>query len=262
MPKLHTECKICKTQELPTARLVIDPQGAMAKYRLEADVTEAGMAMWCDVMRCGTFVTEWNLPKPDNTIQYLSSWTVRIYIEWKGVSLGMWIFFKVMVRRSSDGLLNCALAGCSVHGKHGMLTIFTHPAPVILCVLGQASLVSFVQDFEAGRLKKYLQSETRQHKWGNWMKLNETGKYTGIRQLFHVPFSDHPLWIVVDYRLHVNLRSRCPQASQAQQPDCKATRILSEIRKISKAWTRMNHTFIIIYIILLRTCWNHIRVLP
>ena len=29
------------SQELPTARLVIEPQGSMAKYRLEGDVTEA-----------------------------------------------------------------------------------------------------------------------------------------------------------------------------------------------------------------------------
>ena len=36
---------MCKTQELPTARLVIEPQGAMAKYRLEGDVMEAGMVM-------------------------------------------------------------------------------------------------------------------------------------------------------------------------------------------------------------------------
>lgn len=38
------ECLGIGRQELPTARLVIEPQGAMAKYRLETEVTEAGNA--------------------------------------------------------------------------------------------------------------------------------------------------------------------------------------------------------------------------
>lgn len=40
-------------EELPTARLVIEPQGAMAKYRLEADVTEASLVSFVQDFEAG-----------------------------------------------------------------------------------------------------------------------------------------------------------------------------------------------------------------
>ena len=101
---------------------------------------------WCDggwdpgmAMRCGTFVSECKETCPNGTTLVF----LNIIEQWKYVN--------------------------KIHWMEG----YFHPAPVILCV-GQASLVSFVQDFEAGRLKKYLQSETKQQKWGKWLKLNET----------------------------------------------------------------------------------------